>query len=510
MLMISPIWLALLVMLPLLAAVVAVLVPNRWLWWVNGLNIAGLWLAWLQVSREVWETGVLRFHLGDWVAPLGIDWVVDGLAVLMLLLMGTVGSFVSLYAFHYFADSTNADSTDINSVDSVNTDSAHKLNMFVPLWLILWAGLNGLVLSADIFNLYVTLEILSLAAVGLILLSDSASAREAGLRYLLFALFASMLYLLGVAFLYGRYGALDIASLAAVRQADVETLVAVGLLTVGILLKSALFPLHFWLPPAHSGAPTPVSALLSALVVKATFYLLLRLWFELFPTEFLWMMGQVLGVLGALAIVWGSLLALRQVRLKLLVAYSTVAQLGYFFLLFPLASEIGSQASILAWYGGIYQAFSHGFAKAAMFLAAGNALWAFGHDRVQDLQGFAKYFPITLLTFALAGVSIMGLPPSGGFIGKWLILSAAIESGQWWWAVIILLGGLLAAGYVFNVLHVGFTNDKEGASLPPLPLSVEWLPLGLAIIALMLGVVTLPVIDTLAIGSPVGVLEFKP
>ena len=211
--------------------------------------------------------------------------------------------------------------------------------------------------------------------------------------------------------------------------------------------------MHFWLPPAHASAPAPVSAVLSALVVKASFYILLRLWLAIFA-DISEGVAALFGLLGAGAVLWGSLQALRQTRVKLLVAYSTVAQIGYLFLAYPLASGMG----VTAWSAMAYLAFSHALAKAAMFLAAGNLMHFGGHDRIADLDRVVQRLPLTAGAFALAGVSIMGLPPSGGFNGKWLLLQAALTQGRWDIVGVILLGGLLAAGYIFKVLGNTFTQ----------------------------------------------------
>jgi formate hydrogenlyase subunit 3/multisubunit Na+/H+ antiporter MnhD subunit len=275
------------------------------------------------------------------------------------------------------------------------------------------------------------------------------------------------------------------------------TWAALGLMSAGLLLKTALFPLHFWLPPAHSNAPAPVSAALSALVIKGSFYLWLRLWLELFGGLGLGV-ETLLGLLGAGAVLWGSLQALRQTRLKLLIAYSTVAQIGYLFLAFPLA--LGGAAT--AWTGAIYLAVSHALAKAAMFLAAGNLLRFGGHDRIADLDRVVQRLPLSIAAFALAGVSIMGLPPSGGFIGKWLLLEAALSQGRWDWALVIILGGVLAATYVFKVLGYAFTQSETPHRARPVPAVMEWAAFGLAASAILLGLIVAPPLALLAIGEP--------
>ena len=216
---------------------------------------------------------------------------------------------------------------------------------FWTLLLALWGALNAVLLGDDLFNLFVALELLTFAAVPLVCLDGRAETLSAALRYLLFALLGSMLYLLGTVLLYGAYGTLDIVLLSERVRAEPAAWTAVTLMTVGLLAKTALFPLHLWLPPAHAGAPAPASAVLSALVVKGSFVLILRLWFDVMPGVPGHAAAQLLAALGAAAIVFGSVLALRQARLKMLIAYSTVAQIGYLFLMFPLAAGPGAAQS---------------------------------------------------------------------------------------------------------------------------------------------------------------------
>jgi formate hydrogenlyase subunit 3/multisubunit Na+/H+ antiporter MnhD subunit len=305
-----------------------------------------------------------------------------------------------------------------------------------------------------------------------------------------------LFYLLGVALLYHSFGSVDIAILAQRVEPSPAVWAAVGLMSAGLLLKTALFPLHFWLPPAHASAPAPVSALLSALVVKASFYILLRLWLEVFPLTNS-ALAQLLGLLGAAAVLWGGIQALRQTRLKLLIAYSTVTQLGYLFLAFPLGTAI-------AWKGALYLAVSHALAKAAMFMAAGN-IWRFGgHDRIADLDRVAQRLPLTLTAFGLAGVSSMGLPPSGGFIGKWMLLDAALRGGQWWWVIILILGGMLAAAYVFKVIGYAFTQAEAPHQARTVPITMEWAALVLALAAILLGLFALWPLALMEVGLPFG------
>lgn len=447
-----------------------------------GLAIAGLagqlWLA-LQLAGELLASGARTHAVGGWQAPLGIDLLADGLAVAMLLLTQLVALPLALYARVYFGPkSTTA-------------------QYFWPLTGYLIAGLNALFLSADLFNIYVTLELVGLAAVALVAAGGSSGQVAAALRYLFATLLGSGAYLLGVALIYGTYGTVSISSLSVLLTANAPDVVKIAgcLMLLGLLLKSALFPFHFWLPPAHGGAPAPVSALLSALVVKASFYLILRLWLGPFAP-----LADVLAWLpaglGIGAIFWGSLMAIRAQRLKMLIAYSTVAQLGYLFLIFPLLSGPGAVQA------GVMQVFAHGLAKAAMFIAAGVVIKATGQETVDALAGVAQRLPLTLFAFGLAGITLMGLPPSAGFLAKWLLIEAALAQGHWVIMVVVLSGGLLAAVYVFRVLRQAFLLAPASTDFCPVPRSLEWMAFILAAASVLPGLRGVELMQLLAVGAP--------
>jgi multicomponent Na+:H+ antiporter subunit D len=321
----------------------------------------------------------------------------------------------------------------------------------------------------------------------------------------------SLLYLLGVAMVYGEVGRLDMAGVGGLVERNPTTTAALALMTVGMALKSALFPLHGWLPPAHAGAPAAVSPALSALVVKASVYLTVRLWSTALPGIGTAAAAQVLGALGAAAVVWGTVAALRQQRLKLVVAYSTVAQIGYLFLVFPLALAEGApvDAARDGWAGALGLGLAHGLAKAAMFMAAGTLALAHGTDALTGLWGAATRRPVACATFAVAGVSLAGLPPSAGFVGKWLVLQSSLAQDQWWWAALVLVGGLLTAAYVGRVMRVLFADRApDGSALPrlaPVPRRMEAMSLVLALLAVAVGLRALEVVDLVVSGSPWGV-----
>jgi formate hydrogenlyase subunit 3/multisubunit Na+/H+ antiporter MnhD subunit len=441
-------WLALSVALPLLGAVATTALPRLAV--PLGLTAAiPTVLASLVVMAQVAAEGVQVSAFGGWGAPLGILLRADGLAAALLVMTNLVGLAVSLYAPGYFAKSPLSE-------------------RFWPLWMLLWAALNGLFLAGDLFNIYVTLELLGLSAAALGALSGQRAAVEANLRYLLVGLLGSLTYLLGVALIYTALGTLDLGEAAQALEAGPVAWVAFALMTGGLLLKAALFPLHFWLPPAHANAPAPVSAALSALVVKAAFYLVLRLWLELFGPVTGPAATTLLGLLGAGAVLWGSWRALRAVRLKLMAAYSTVAQMGYLFIFFPLLAALpAGEAHDELLGAALLLALTHGFAKASLFLCAGLLQKAAGHDRIDELSAASQALPVVTLGVGLAGVALVGLPPSGTFTAKWMLLTAAIEQGQWWWVPVVLVGTLLAAATVFRVLGQAFAEAPRHGDAPP-------------------------------------------
>ena len=480
--------LVILLTLPLLGAMVAVALPPRAgrlaaLFAVAGSTAAALWLT-VQVATQ----GVIRLELGGWAPPLGIALEVDGLAAMMICMAALVVLCVALVALPIMAP------------DKAGARAAFG---FWPLMLMLWAALNSVFVSRDLFNLYVGLELLSLAAVALVAIEGKPAAITAAIRYLFFALTGSLLYLAGVVLIYAAHGTLDIDLLAQRVAAPTDRL-ALALMTAGLMAKSALFPFHVWLPPAHAGAPAPASAMLSALVPKASFVILLRLWFEAMPELATETALLIIALLGTGAVFWGSLRALAQSRLKLIVAYSTVAQIGYLFVAFRLAGEgsTGVPWAAGAWNGAVFLAISHGLAKSAMFLAVGQWVMVTSSDRLDDLRGMAQAMPMTAFAFALSAVTLAGLPPSGGFTGKYLVMTAAFASGQWGWALVMAAGGLLAVAYVYRPLALIFTPGDVARGILP---SRAWqaLPLLLAGASVLLGLASAPPFDLLAIGRPV-------
>lgn len=478
--------LTLLVFAPLVGALTVIVAPARATAPLTLLALLPLPPALIALTHAVLREGVVSVALAGFAPPLGITWRLDAFALTMLWLTLLVVLFVSLHARSSFAPASALG------------------QRFWPLWLILIASMHALFVSGDLFNLYVTLELVTLAAVAMIAVGGAPAAMRAAMRYLLLGLMASLFYLLATALVYGQTGTLDLYQIAERIEGGPLAVTALALMLTGLLVKSAITPLHVWLPAAHGKAPGPVSAVLSALVVKTTLYIMVRLWFWVGASLDLGLAALLLGILGAVAIIYGSVAAIVQTRLKMLVAYSTVAQLGYVMLLFPLASSAAFRAVT-------FHIVAHGVAKAAMFLAAANLAAALGSDRIQRLVGADQRFPVNVLAFSLAGVSIMGLPPSGGFVAKWMLLEAGWSQQGWAWVAVISVGSLLAAMYVFRVVALAYAQPRPAASIRRPGTSPRGrfpattvAALALAVMAVLLGVASAPLLALIELGLPPG------
>ena len=491
-------WLAVAVLLPFVGMMIGLCLGGRHVRRVALLTaLLGLALAVVIASSWLHADGPLVYVLGGWSPPLGIALRADGPSVVMMLAVAVVVCGIGVFAYADF---------------DTPAGKAEARSPFT-YWLLLlavWGSLNLVFVSGDLFTLYVALELLTFAGVPMVCLDGKAETLRSALRYLLFALCGSVLYLLGAVLLYGGYGTLDIVLLSERIQPGVIAWTAAALMTVGLLAKTALFPLHIWLPPAHGGAPAAASAVLSALVIKGSWFLVVRLWFDVMPGVVTLPSAQLLAAMGATAIVVGSVVALRQERLKLLVAYSTVAQIGYLFLMFPLAFDAAGNALAqdAALTAGVLQAVSHATAKAGMFMAAGLVYAALGHDRIADLAGVARALPITVLAFVVSGVALMGVVPSGAYLAKKLLLDAADQSGQWWWTIVLQGGAVFTAGYVVLVLVSALRRPSEPISpVKRVARSSELAALALSVSSLLLAFAALGPVPGDLIKNPLALEE---
>ncbi len=463
-----------LVAVPLIGAVLSLISPIR-LFVVVVFSLLSLTFSLYAFYITINSHEPIYQWVGGWPAPLGIGFKLDGVSGFFLMMSGVVSFAIGLYSFSFFKKSYK-----------------RQGGFFWFFFFFLWTGLNAFFLSEDLFNLYVALEVLSLTAVVLVALPGYRKAIKASVNYLLLSLFASMFYLFGVAMLYTNYGTLSMSLLAQRLAGTEEFVFALFPLLLALSIKSALFPFHFWLPPAHSSTVAPASALLSGLVVKPSAYLILRLWLDVFPNNLsLEYLSWVLGGLGALAVVLGSLYAIRQKTIKMLLAYSTVAQMGYLFLMVPIYYQAQSlEIKTVVLQGFALQALSHALAKASMFLSSGNAIYVAGRDEISYMPGFAHSHPFTFFALFFSGATLIGLPLSGGFVAKFLLLKASIQTGFLFQGFIFLLGSLLAAMYIYPIWKESFSSKPEKLYDHPIPRPMELSAFMLGFIAFSIGLIS--------------------
>lgn len=423
-------------------------------------GVISLVAAWFALADVAAANQPILINLGGWESGLAIRLRLTPLSGLLLLFTAFMHVLIGLYADF--------------SRQGVPRD-------YWPLSSFLHGSLAALWLSADLFNLYITLELLGLTAVAMVALAGKKAFKPAA-NYLLLSLVASLFYMLGVALMYGRYGSLDVVLLALQTQSDSVTRIALLVMTVGLMLKAALWPLHLWLPAAHANAPTAVSALLSSVVVKGPLFILWMIWSEVAPVAIAQQIAPVLAAAGVLALVVGGVSAMRSAYIKTLVAYSTVAQLGYATMALGLLLTWQlPQMHVALWLFVI----AHGLAKASLFMAAGEMQNTLGTKRVSGLRGATQTVPVAMFAFAVAGGSLIGLPPSGGFLAKWVLLEPLLsEPHNWPWAFGVLLGTLVSAAYIFRVVAISFDRarinppdirpDRLGHWLSLLPALMVW------------------------------------
>jgi multicomponent Na+:H+ antiporter subunit D len=429
------------------------------------LAAAGL----LQTLRE----GPLRHELGGWAPPIGIEYVLDPLAGFVALVVTAIGLLCVCYP-------TGA---------GFGEEPPRGAPLY-PLVLLLLGGLLGVVLSADMFHLFVFLEVYALSSYALVALGGDRAV-FASLRYLILGTFGSMLYLLGVGFIYFMTGTLNMAD-AAERLGPVAgsptVTAAVVLIVCGLGLKAALFPLHVWLPDAHSHAPPVVAALLAAVQVKVAAYALVRLLFGVFapagvtalPTLLL-----VLTYLSAAGVVVGSVLAIRQRDLKRMLAWSTVAQLGFIGIGIGLANP-----TALA--GALLHVLNHALMKSCLFLAAGGIIAGAGVKDIQRFAGLGRRMPLLMAGFGVAALSMIGVPPTAGFFSKWYLLTGALEGGALLPALVIVGSSLMTGAYFLRTFEQSWAKEPVDPGVAaavearPAILTPVWL-LATAILLLGLG-----------------------
>lgn len=429
---------ALQIVIPLIAAPLCALMPRAMpAWGVALLATLGACAVSVSLLFEVIHHGVQTYHMGNWPPPYGIEYRVDTLSATILVLVSGISAVMLPYA--------------LRSVGSEICEE--KIPLFYSVYLLCLTGLLGIVITNDAFNIYVFLEISSLATYTLIAMGRDRRSMSAAFQYLILGTIGATFILIGIGLLYQMTGTLNITDLAQ-RISAYESLrpvrAAFAFLTVGLCLKIALFPLHMWLPNAYSYSPSFVSAFLAATATKVGVYALLRVLLTLFGADFSFAdmpLAPILATLSLLAIVMGSMSAVFQHNIKTLLAFSSIAQMGYIALGISTANLTGLTAAIT-------HIINHAVTKGALFLALGAICYRVGKASITEMRGIGQVMPLTAMAFVLAGLSLIGVPLTAGFISKWYLLNALAQNQAWLMIGVVLLGSLLAVIYVWRVVEL--------------------------------------------------------
>lgn len=431
------------VVVPLVAAPLMVLVRHGGLAWL--LAVAASWISLaiaLALLAEVAGGQTISYALGNWPPPWGIEYRVDSANAYVAVLVSLVAAVVVVYMRHSVAAEVPRD----------------RHYLFYSMYTLCLAGLLGITLTGDGFNMFVFFEIASLATYVLIALGSDRRALMAAYQYLIMGTMGATFFVIGVGLLYLSTGTLNLADMAG-RLADVPdtrpVLAALAFITVGVSLKLALFPLHLWLPNAYAYAPSAVTAFLAATATKVSVYVLLRFYYSVFGGVFddLPITNILLG-LSLAAVFVASVIAIFQENVKRMFAYSSVAQVGYITLGVSLDSATGLTAAIV-------HLFNHALTKGALFLLLGIVVLRTAGMRFDDLRGIGRRMPVTSFGIVLGGLSLIGVPGTVGFVSKWYLVLAALEQGAWWIAFLVVAGSLLAVAYVWRFVEVAYFRAPD-------------------------------------------------
>ena len=474
---------ALQVVIPLLAAPACILVRGRDLaFWLALVTTWAAFLVSCLLLDQVMASGVISYELGGWAAPFGIEYRVDALNAFVLLIVSGIGAIVLPFTPRSLL------------IEMVG----EKAYLFYCAFLLCVTGLLGVAITGDAFNLFVFLEISSLASCILISLGPHRRALTAAFQYLIVGTIGATFIVIGIGLIYGATGTLnmnDIAERLPQTGYNRTVIAAFAFLIVGAAIKLALFPLHFWLPKAYTYAPSSVSAFLAATATKVGVYVLIRFLFTVFGVKFSFEVLPTafpLMLLAVLAMFVASTIAIFQDSVKRMLAYSSVAQIGYMVLGLSLVSVDGVTASII-------HLFNHAVMKGALFLAIGCIAYRQASFRIEDFAGMGKRMPWTMAAFTAGGLSLIGIPLTAGFISKWYLILAALAADEPVIAALIVISSLLAVIYIWRVVEAAYFRE------PPADAPSGEAPLSLLIPTWVL--IALNVYFGIETSLPVGVAE---
>jgi len=447
----------LLVVIPLLAALVTAVLPGGRLPWLLTLSTTCLCfvIACWQLSI-VMDGSVISYELGGWAPPWGIEYRIDAMNALVALIVAGIAAITLPYA--------------LRTVEK--EIPLHQTSLFYSAFLLCVVGLLGITQTGDVFNLFVFLEISSLSSYVLVAMGKQRRALTAAYQYLVMGSIGATFLLIGIGLVYAETGTLNMQDLHQRLQPilDHRTVhTGFAFIVVGIALKLALFPLHLWLPNAYKYSPSAISVFLSATATKVAVYIMLRMVYTVFSSDFLKVTPTVhiFLLLGVFGVIIASFAAIHQNDIKRILAYSSIAQISYMVLGMGQASALGITATLV-------HVFNHALMKGALFMAAGAIVYRVGSSKLENLSGIGRQMPWTFAAIFIAGLSLIGIPGTAGFISKWYFVLAAIEQQSWFIALVILLGSLLSVVYMWKIIEVMFfrpTTDT-GLQVNEAPLSL--------------------------------------
>jgi len=437
----------LVVLTPLMMSLIVVLISNNFLSWLLTLFTTLITFIFsLLLYQEVFLHSAISYALGNWVPPLGIEYLIDKVSIIPIIIISLISFLATFFASNIMPA-------------EINNSSISKV---YSLWLLAIAGLIGLVTTGDAFNLFVFLEISSLASVALVAMGGQKDkqALVAAYNYLILGAIGATFYVIGVGLLYGITGTLNLADLSnrIAEISDNKALIAgFGFMVIGIMLKAAVFPLHIWLPRAYAYAPSAVSVLLAATATKASLYILARILFSVFDISdnlVTYTLQYIILPLSILAMFAGTIMAIYEKDIKRLLAHSSIAQIGYI----TLAFAIGTKASVAA---GFIHLFNHALIKGALFMAI-TSMGFYINKRItiNNLSGLGRAMPITFVCFVICSLSLAGIPLTAGFISKLYIIKASISADGIWIAFLILASSALSVVYLWKMIEALWFHES--------------------------------------------------
>ena len=433
------------VIIPLIAAPICVILRQGTLSWLFTTLVCLLsFIISIDLFNQVLTDGVISYALGGWLSPWGIEYRLDKLTVFMLVIVNGVAAIVLLGARESLANEIPSD----------------RIYLFYTAFLLNLTGLLGVVMTGDAFNLFVFIEIASLSSYAMISIGKDRRCLYAAFKYLIFGTIGASFILISVGLLYALTGTLNMVDIFQ-RLSEIENTktltTALVFFVVGVGIKAAIFPLHLWLPDAYSYSPSIVSTFLAGTTTKVFVYVLIRFIYTIYGHEYVFIqeaLNHVLLLLACAGILYGSYLAIKQDSLKRLLAFSSIAQLGYMLLGVSLATEAALAA-------GLIHVFNHAIIKVTLFLSVTVIIYYTNTDSISRLTGLAKSMPLLMIGFVIAGLSLIGVPLTAGFVSKWYLIKASLEAGYWQLVIVIVFSSILAIIYIWKFIEVAYFKSDE-------------------------------------------------